>query len=571
MDFWALLFDVGAILAAALALGALCERLHQSALLGYLLAGVLLGPNALNIVSTREEIDGLAEVGVALLLFTIGLEFSWKRFRGIGATALGGGTLQVVATGVIAAAATSALGASPRAAVVLGGALALSSTAGVLRVLMARSELDSVHGRHALGILLLQDLAVIPLVLLSGVLSDSAPGVGAVSAFVRPVLMLLAAMAVLYVVFNHIAPRLLLATAQLRNRELPVLFAIVAALASIWTAHAMGLSPALGALVAGLLLAESPYASQVRSDLAVLRTLLVALFFSSVGMLSDPAWMGRNAGLIGLVVVGVVVVKAVVVWGVLRFLRQTHSSSLAAGICLAQIGEFSFIIAGPARGTVMTDHLFKVMASTMMATLFLTPYLVAGARPAASFFLGVLRRVGLLRGDAPLRATGIAEPGGHVILIGYGPAGESVGEVLKGRGVHVAVLDLNTRLARKAEEDGFEAHVGDGTHADILDHLRVASACAVAVTVPDPQAAEKIVRVARSLGPRALIVARARYHRHRRDLELAGANVVVDEEGHVGASLGLRLVRAVRLGTRTPGRPAGDRSTPRDRSGVRAP
>jgi CPA2 family monovalent cation:H+ antiporter-2 len=410
---------------------------------------------------------------------------------------------------------------------------------------MTRSELDSVHGRHALGILLLQDLAVIPLVLLSGVLSDSSGG-GALPALGRSVLMLFAAMVLLYLLFNVLAPRVLIATAQIRNRELPVLFAMVAALLSIWMAHEMGLSPALGAFIAGLLLAESPYAAQVRADLGVLRILLVALFFGSVGMLSDPGWMVSHVRLIALVVAAVVVGKAAIVWGVLRVLRQTHFQSIAAGVCLAQIGEFSFVIAGPARGTVLSEDLFKMMASTMMVTLFLTPYLVAGARPAASFVLGMLRRAGLARSDAPLPESGLAEAASRVILIGYGPAGEAVGEALKKYGVRVAVLDLNARLAQKAREGGFEAHVGDATQVEVLDSLRVASACAIAVTVPDPMTAEKIVQAVRSLNAHALIVARARYHRHRADLEIAGADVVIDEEEHVGVSLGLHLVRSMR-------------------------
>ncbi|MBM3320809.1 MAG: cation:proton antiporter [Candidatus Eisenbacteria bacterium] len=559
MDFWAILFDVGALLAAALALGALCERLRQSALLGYLLAGALLGPNGLDIAATGEEITGLAEVGVALLLFSVGLEFSWKRLREMGPIALGGGTLQVVATGLLAAAAASALGVSPRGAIVLGGALALSSTAGVLRMLMTRAEVDSVHGRHALGILLLQDLAVIPLVLLSGVLTDSSHG-GILPALGRSGLMLLAAMTLLYLLFNILAPRVLIATARIRNRELPVLFAMVAALASIWMAHEMGLSPALGAFVAGLLLAESPYAAQVRADLAVLRVLLVALFFGSVGMLSDPGWMVSHVRLIAWVVAAVVVGKAAIVWGVLRALRQTHFQSIAAGVCLAQIGEFSFVIAGPARGTVLTDDLFKMMAATMMATLFLTPYLVAGARPAASFVLGALRRVGLARSDAPPAESGLADSSGLVILVGYGPAGEAVGEALKKYGVRVLVLDLNTQLARKAQEDGFEARVGDATQVEVLDSLRVASACAIAVTVPDPLTAEKIVQAVRSRNDRALIVARARYHRYHAALEIAGADVVIDEEEHVGVSLGLHLVRSMRGAARMAARRSGSPS-----------
>lgn len=542
MDFWAILFDIGTILAVALALGALCERLRQSALLGYLLAGALLGPNAFDVVSNREEIEGLAEVGASLLLFSIGLEFSWLRLRSTGPAALGGGSLQVVVTIAIFSGAAAMFGVPLRTALVVGSAFAISSTAGVLRVLMARAELDSVHGRHALGMLLFQDLAVIPLVLLASFLADPGTGASAVWKLGRTALLLILTVAAFYVVFNHLAPRLILVAARLRNRELPVLFAVVAALASIWGAHKMGLSPALGAFIAGMLLAGSPYATQVRADLAVLRTLLVTVFFSSVGMLCDLGWMFSNAGLIGMIVGGVIITKALVIWLILRFLRQPASSSLAAGICLAQIGEFAFVIAGSAGAALITEDLFKIIASTMMVTLFLTPYLVTGSRAISAVVLRTLLRLGLVRDLAPSPMTEPGELVGHVILIGYGPAGEAVGEALKRNGSLTTVIDLNPQLVRKANESGFDAHVGDATHVDILDHVYVASACAIAITVPDPQTAQRIVRVARSRTPNAPIVARARYHKYRRDIELAGASVVVDEEQNVGASMGDRLL-----------------------------
>ncbi|MHC4448263.1 MAG: cation:proton antiporter domain-containing protein, partial [Planctomycetota bacterium] len=345
VDLWGALLDLLILLVAALALGALCERLRQSAILGYLLAGTLLGPHALNVISEGQEVKVLAEMGVALLLFTIGLEFSWRRLRRMGATALGGGTLQIVLTALPAVAVATLLRLDVRAAIAIGVIVALSSTACVMRVLLARAELDSIHGRHALGILLLQDLAVVPLVVLVTVLGGVGTSGEAVWALVKMVGVAVALVAAFYVLFNHVVPRVFGMQTMQRNRELPILLAIVTGLGSAWAAHELGSSPAVGAFVAGLLLGGSPFAAQIRADIASLRTVLMTLFFSAIGMLGDLQWIAQHwmavAGLVAAIVLG----KSAVVWVVLRSFRQTHRHALHTGLCLAQVGEFSFVLA----------------------------------------------------------------------------------------------------------------------------------------------------------------------------------------------------------------------------------
>jgi CPA2 family monovalent cation:H+ antiporter-2 len=548
MEFWPILFDVGVLLGVAFALGALCERLHQSALLGYLIAGMLLGPNALHVVSTSTEVEGLAKVGVCLLLFSLGLEFSWRRLRGLGVRALGSGFVQVALTLFVVASTMVVAGGSVRAAVVLGAAFALSSTAGVLRVLMGRSELDSVHGRHALGILLFQDLSVIALVLLAGFLATPGSHAAALWDVGRTGLMLLIMILVFYVVFSQVVPRVLLVTALLRNRELPVLFAVVGALGSIYTAHEFGLSPAVGAFIAGMLLGESPFATQVRADLSVLRTLLVTVFFSSVGMLADPAWIVDHIGLTATVAVSVVVVKTFVCFGALRVMRQSAHASLAAAICLSQVGEFGFVIAETARGSLIDDQLFMVIVSTMMVTLLMTPYLIAAAPRISARLLRPFVERGVVRKDRPAPDHEDEPPSGHVVVIGYGPAGARCSELLREGAQDVVVLDLNPNLVADAQGAGFDAHVGDGTHPDVLEHLHIGSAAAVVVALPDPRTAEKAVRAIRCAADRVPIVVRSRYHKHIELLEPAGASVVVDEEREVGVLLGERTRRILTNG-----------------------
>ena len=384
-----MLFDILVLLGGALVLGVLCERLKQSPILGYLAAGTLLGPNALQIVSSADQVTQLAELGVALLLFTIGLEFSWPRLKKLGTAAFGGGAAQVIITMGIGTGCALGFGVSWKTAISIGAIVALSSTAVVLRLLISRSEIESAHGRYALGILLMQDVAVVPLVLLVTVLG----GNGSAQEMGTDVLLAIGGaillVGVLYVLLNKVAPKIMGLGELQKNRDLPILLAIVIGLGSAWGSHKLGLSPALGAFVAGMILAESPFATQIRADIGSIRTLLVTLFFSSIGMLGDPAWFVSNLPAVLGLVAAIVVGKSVLIWGVLRVFGLTHRNALAAGICLGQVGEFSFVLAAVGRGTVISEEVFTLIISTTIVTLFLTPYLVARGPAVAGVIVGV--------------------------------------------------------------------------------------------------------------------------------------------------------------------------------------
>jgi CPA2 family monovalent cation:H+ antiporter-2 len=264
--------------------------------LGYLLAGLLLGPNAYGPETAQHQtISNIAELGVALLLFAIGLEFSLKRLWRMGPVGLGGGTAQVILTVGIGAAISFAFGLGAQAAIGIGAIVAFSSTACVLRVLTDRGQIDSFHGRNSLGVLLLQDIAVVPLVLIISMLDQGDISYGQLAVGMARSAILFLAMTVAFWAFaNFVLPRVLRTSVLLANRELLILLAAVLSLGSAWVAHSLGISPALGAFVAGMVLAESPYALQARADIGTLRTLFVTIFFVSIGMLGDPKWMYDN-------------------------------------------------------------------------------------------------------------------------------------------------------------------------------------------------------------------------------------------------------------------------------------
>jgi len=539
MDLWTALLDILVLLLAATLLGALCERLKQNAILGFLIAGTLLGPNSLNLIPSHNAVAAFAELGVALLLFTIGLEFSWRRLRTIGRIALAGGTVQVGLTCALASAVCLALGLDAGSAFAIAAMVALSSTACVLRLLVSRAEIDSVYGRNALGILLLQDIAVVPLVLIVTALGGEGPAsaiqIGVELGRAAGLAALLAA--TLFVLLNYVVPSLLRAKEAVRNRDLPILLAMVTAVGAAWVSHKLGLSPALGAFIAGLLLSESPFATQIRADITPLRALFVTLFFSSIGMLGNPAWLLDHWAQVAAVVMAIVFGKAIVIAGVARLFGSEPGHAVATGICLAQVGEFSFVLAEAAlQGKLISGDLFELIVAATIGSLFLTPLLVALAPRLAIAVSRLSMRVPrTMHDDADPSRPSDAKLRGHIVIAGFGPAGQRVAESLLRRyRPLLVVIELNARNADLARTYGLRAYLGDATRSEVLEHVRVGQASAVVVTLPNPAAARHVIEQVRSLSPQTPIVARARYHIYRWELILAGAAVVVDEEEEVG-------------------------------------
>ena len=351
---WGFLLQIVLLLGLAMLCGIVAQRLRQNAVIGYLVAGIILGPRTFGIVKDPQSVEVLAELGVSLLLFTIGLEFSWRRLREFGKSAALLGVFQIVATIVAGSAMGTLAGLPPRAAFVCGAALAMSSTAVVLRLLIERAELDSPHGRNALSVLLMQDLAVVPLLIVVSVFADGASGAGALEELGMSLVKSVALIGAFFVVIRYALPAIITQASTARNRDLPVVLAIAVSLGCSWSAHAVGLSPVLGAFAAGILLADLEFAEQIRADVMPLRAAFVTLFFASIGMLAAvPSALGiLGAALLALLIF---VVKATVITGVALLLRKPLRVSLRTGIVLAQIGEFSFVLAQIAVGKRVLD------------------------------------------------------------------------------------------------------------------------------------------------------------------------------------------------------------------------
>ncbi len=537
MTTWDIMIDILVLLTAALVLGTVAEQLRQSAILGYLMAGMVVGPNVLGLVGEGAHVRAIAELGVAMLLFTIGLEFSFRRLMRLGQVALVGGSLQVVITLAIAAVVAKLLGLPIRGAIAVGAMVALSSTACVVRVLLDRRAIESLYGRNALGILLLQDVAVIPLMLLLIALAGGDTVLGAAKVLGRTIILGGALVGGFVLLLNVLVPRLLNLERWARNRELPILLAIILAVGSAVAAHAVALPPAVGAFVAGVLLGGSPFATQIRSDVGSLRTVLVTLFFSSIGMLAEPVWIAAHWHVVAGTVVLIMAGKAAIIWIIVRLIGFTHGLAAATGLCLAQVGEFSFVLAELAGGRIplIAPETFKLIVSATLVTLFCTPFLVAAAPRLADLIES--RR---LRGRAGAAGDGNeAEApdaqGPDVVVIGFGPAGQAVAHALYNQcRDQMAVIELSPRNAKTARHYGLSVHMGDATHLDVLERASINQAQVIAITIPDPTDCRTIIHLCRRLAPGAVIVARSRYHTYRWEFELAGAREIVDEEEQVG-------------------------------------
>ena len=549
---WSALVGILLLLTMALALGTLAERLKQNAILGYLVAGTLVGPNVLGFIESQAQVEIIAEIGVALLLFTVGLEISIKRLLRLGPIALIGGILQVVLTMAAGVGLSTVFGLDFKASICLGAILALSSTACVIRLLADNAATDATYGRNAIGIVLSQDLAVLPLVLTVTALSSGAPpgsSVGDGTTWILLRSLLYGSLMVLgfWLLMNYVVPKLLNIRQWAKNRELPILMAVVIGVGSAVIAHKLSLSPAMGALIAGILLAESPFATQVRADIGSLRTILVTLFFASIGMLAEPVWAAQNAPLVLGTAACILILKPAIIWIIARRFGFTHGQSLATGLCLAQVGEFSFVLAEIARGSAISEDLFRLVVASTIVTLFATPFLVRMAPHLGNELDSKLNARRKKRNkNLKKQVTETLEqdefitapPINRILIIGYGPAGQCVADtLLKKYRDRITIIDQNQRNTVHAQGLGLNVCIGSSTSPELLEHAHIEQTDVVVITIPDPHTVRQTIHACRSLNPAAKLIVRSRYHVYRWEIMLSGATEVIDEEEQVGHRL----------------------------------
>ena len=521
----------------AIPIVALAHRLRMPPLVGFFVAGVIVGPHGVGLIDGPDQIRTLSELGVALLLFAVGLELSLSHVRQWARSVFLGGGLQVTATLGAGALAATALGVAPRQAFFYGALVAMSSTAIVTKAYADSAELDAPHGRSVISILLFQDLCILPLMLLLPLLAFGGGGADSGLELARG----LAIMAALVVGGRFVVRWALDRVVLFRDRDLFTLcvsfFGIGAA---VVTAEA-GFSIAIGAFIAGLLISESEYGLQALSDVLPFRALFSGIFFTSLGMLLDIPTVLDQLPLLLLLTSVAVAVKAAIVTAVVLALGGMLKTALISGLSLAQVGEFSVLLAAAGLPLgLFREGDYQLFLSATVLTMMATPFFIHFAGPLAE---RVSARLGAAGAPAAAPAGGALDRlAGHTIIVGYGLAGRYLARVLTAAGITCVVVDQNAELVRRAREDGIAVVYGDGTQAAVLEHVRLREARTIVFAIASPADERRGAAVARKLSRAVRIVVRTRYIRASDDLLELGANDVVVEEFEASIELFARAL-----------------------------
>jgi len=531
--------DLALVLAASLPVLFVFRKLKAPSIAAFLVTGMLIGPHAAGLVEDPARVHSIAELGVALILFFVGLEYPLARLRTMGRSALVGGSLQMAFAAAATAAALVLLRVPARQAVFGGLLVAVSSTAIVLPILAVRDELGSPVGKQFLGVAIFQDLAVIPLVLLLPALAPGAAGPAETSSVLVTVAGAALGTALLVAVARFVVPRFLDRFIRVAGTETFTAAAVVVVLGIVALVERAGASAAMGAFAAGIVLAESESIADVSSTFAPFRDVLSSLFFVSVGMLCDVGFLARHPLLVAGGAAFVVLAKAATAYPAMRIARAVPRTALGASLALANVGEFSFVLALSGAKLGLLDapgqQLFVAVA---VVTFLLVPFVVAAGPALAS-------RLRDRTTDGEPVASELRR--GHVVVVGYGLNGRNVARVLGEAGLRTVVVEADADRADDARRDGVPTLLADATGAAGLLRAGVARARAVVVTIPDPRASLKVVSLCRSRNPDTRIIVRTRYIREVEALRRAGADEVIPEEFETSIEIVARVLRSLHV------------------------
>jgi CPA2 family monovalent cation:H+ antiporter-2 len=522
-----------------------CYRLRIPTIVGFLLTGVLAGPSGFRLVQATQDVEMLAQIGVVLLLFSIGIEFSFKQLLSIKKIMLLGGTLQVVLTIVAVGMIALQIGRSPSESVFMGFVLSLSSTAIVLKQLQEKAEVESPHGKISLGILIFQDLVAIPMMLLVPFLSGSMhhPVTSIVLLFIKLCLIVL----VLLLGIKWIVPSVLFQAAKTRSREIFLLTIIVICFSIAWLTSTLGLSIALGAFLAGLIISESEFSYQALGSILPFRDVFTSIFFISIGMLFDVRYFMQHPALIGLVSLGVLFIKTLIAGtstGILGFPLRTM---VLVGLALGQVGEFSFILMQAGFDSHIIDrNVYNLFLGVSILTMAMTPIVMGAGNLLTRAMLKLPLPARLKSGlNTQEMDIGLIQTQGledHLVIIGYGINGRNVARAAKVAGIPYIIIEMNPETVRKEKSQGVPIYYGDATSDAVLLHAYIQKARVLVVAIPDIVATRRVIEVARKLNPLVHIIARTRFFQEMAPLYELGASEVIPEEFETSVEIFTRVL-----------------------------
>jgi len=533
-----LLRDMVIVLGLSAGVVFLCNRLRVPSIVGFLVTGVFAGPYGLSLLSSPHDIELLAEIGVVLLLFTIGMEFSFKKLLEIKKTVILGGSLQVMGTIAVSAFLSNLLGKDLGASIFLGFLISLSSTAIVLKLIQERAEIDTPQGRTSLGILIYQDLIVIPMLLVCPILAgtDEITLHSSLSLVAKGLLVI----AVTFVSAKWVMPRILHLVAVTRSKELFIITIVLTCLAIAWLTSFVGLSLALGAFIAGLIISESPYSHQAIANILPLKDIFTSIFFVSIGMLMDVRFLSENFGTVVLAAMAIVLLKSLTAGMATVSIGLPMRIALLVGLALSQVGEFSFLLSqtGMWNGLIGGDD-YQLFLNVSVLTMSLTPAMIG---------LGVFWSQKLPRGSVPdmylrLRGTHREELRKHIIIVGFGVNGRNVARAAKACSIPYAIVEMNPWTVREESAKGEPIIYGDAVYDAVLEHVGIHEARVLVVTIADPPAVRRIVTSAKLLNPKVHIIARTRFLQELEPLLQLGADEVIPEEYETAVEIFARVMR----------------------------
>lgn len=550
MTDYGVLANLLVIFTASIAVVFVFHQFRLPSIAGFLVAGALIGPHGLNLISDIGTVQILAEIGVVLLLFTIGIEFSLAQLASMRRLMFLAAPLQVAGVLLIAWIGATLIGLSWRQGLFWGFLFSLSSTAIVLKTLAERGDSDSIHGRATIGILVFQDLAVVPMMLLTPILASQSDGGGLAILFTlgKSILVVVLVIAAAW----YLVPKLLEHIVRSRSRELFLLTIIVLCLGIAWLTSLGGLSLALGAFIAGLVLSESEYSHQAVAEVLPFRDSFNSLFFVSIGILMDWRVLFEYPLPVAGLLVTVLLVKCFAGAGAVLLADVPPRSAMMVGIALAQVGEFSFLLAqqGQQNG-LLRGAPYQIFLAVSVLSMIATPFLMQWSPHLA-------RRVEAwqrLRHWLPSRTTAhVLQTEGkqirmkdHVIIVGYGLNGRNLARVLGDTEIPYLALDLNGDTVNREAKHGAPVYYGDATNPNVLRHMKVEDAKVLVVAMSDPFTTRRTVQVAKGLNPKLHVVVRTRYLRELEELHQLGADDVVPEEFETSIEIFALVLRTYKL------------------------
>ncbi len=532
--------DLAILLLVSLPINIVFHKIKLPSIMGFLVAGMIIGPSGLQLIEATESVEKLAEIGVILLLFVIGLEFSLRYLLKNLAVVLGVGFLQLGLTGVLVFFAFDALEFPLNQSVLMALLIPLSSTAVVLKMITDRAEIDTLHGRICIGTLLFQDLCVVPMMLVipllarSGDLSPVDFGIALTKS--------IAAVAVIFFLARLIVPRSLEAIARMGNKEHLTLFVIFIILGTGWVSESMGLTLAMGAFIAGMIISESEYSHQIVLDILPLKDYFVSIFFISVGMLLQVEVFFASAGVFLKWTFAAIGLKLAVAFFAALIFSRSFRNALIVGVRLAQVGEFSLLLAALAlkKGLFLPEQ-YQSFLIVSILTLLSAPLLIQVSAGAAMALQSLFSGKPVAEEETALaEETQISD---HVIICGFGLVGRNLSRVLKETNTPFVVLDLDGEIIRQALQQDIQAQFGDYTQRETLIRAGIHKARMIVFTVPDTLAAEQAVRLSRSLNPDVYILVRVPYASQVEEMNAAGADQVIPEEFETSVEIFSRVLR----------------------------